>query len=183
MLERRHNLGDLLRAANRGDAAAYRRLLEQLTPWLNAVARRRLARAGRGPEDSEDIVQEVLLAVHLKRHTWREDQPLEPWLKAIAHHKTVDALRRRGFRDHLPIEDCDMHESLAVEAEGPSSSRFADLLGMLPERHRAIVQGISVEGRSAAEVGKALGLGEGAVRVTLHRALKRLAYHVKRGDA
>ena len=54
--------------------------------------------AGLGVEDSEDIVQDALLAMHLKRDTWDDSQPLEPWLRAIAHHKMVDHLRRRHRR-------------------------------------------------------------------------------------
>ncbi len=49
------------------------------------------------------------------------------------------------------------------------------MLGRLPERQRRIVEGISIEGQSAREVGARLGLSEGAVRVTLHRALRTLA--------
>ena len=50
-------------------------------------------------------MQETLLAMHLKRDTWDEAQPLEPWLRAIARHKLADHLRRRGFRDHVDIDD------------------------------------------------------------------------------
>ena len=68
--------GDLMRAANRGDAAAYNRLLAELVPVLRSVARRGLVRAGLAVTDAEDIVQETLLAVHLKRQTWDETLPL-----------------------------------------------------------------------------------------------------------
>jgi RNA polymerase sigma-70 factor, ECF subfamily len=56
----------LMRAANLGDAEAYRKLLLQLTPVLRSLARRGLARAGLAVQDAEDIVQETLLAIHLK---------------------------------------------------------------------------------------------------------------------
>src|SRR5437764_10880246 len=59
-----------MRSAISGDSAAYHRLLKAVTPVLRAAARRGLARAGQPVDQSEDIVQEVLLAVHLKRHTW-----------------------------------------------------------------------------------------------------------------
>jgi DNA-directed RNA polymerase specialized sigma24 family protein len=83
-----------MRAANRGDATAYRRLLQAVTPVLRGVVRAR--GAALGPEGCEDVVQEVLLAIHLKRQTWREDAPLRPWLYAIARHKVVDAFRAAG---------------------------------------------------------------------------------------
>lgn len=169
------DLSALMRRANRGDGSAYRELLNALAPLLRAFVRRGLARIGRGPEDIEDIVQETLLALHLKRQTWDETQPLEPWVRAIAHHKLIDGIRRRGFREHLPIEECAEIAGMAVEPADLTAAECADLMATLPERARVIVQGMSVEGRSARELADKLGMSEGAVRVALHRALKSLA--------
>lgn len=171
-----------MRAGNRGDGAAYRQLLDALASRLRAVAKRGLARAGRSEADCEDIVQETLLAVHLKRHTWNEAQPLLPWVRAIAHYKLVDALRRQGFREHLPIDVC---EDLAAPGEidkAANASDARDLLSWLPDRQREIVVGMAIEGRSAKEIGAKLGMADGTVRVTLHRALKSLAEIVRKGE-
>lgn len=169
------DLSMLMRAANQGDASAYRRVLQALAAPLRSIAARGLARVGRGREDAEDIVQETLLAIHLKRHTWDESQPLEPWVRAIAHHKLVDALRRRGFRQHVPIEDCDELLQVADAPVELSAAECAGVLARLPERQRTIVEGIAIQGRSARELADQLGMTEVAVRVTLHRSLKRLA--------
>jgi RNA polymerase sigma-70 factor, ECF subfamily len=177
------DLAALMRSARGGDDEAYRRLLRHLALWLRVVARRGLARAGRGVEDCEDIVQDTLLAMHLKRDTWDDSQPLEPWLRAIAHHKMVDHLRRRGFREHLDIAD--YAESLAAfqPAEESASADARQMLQALPERQRTIVEAISIEGHSARDVGQRLGMSEGAVRVALHRALKILAVAYRRGPS
>lgn len=174
-------LADLMRAANRGDAVSYRRLLETLAPRLRVVVRRGLSRAGRTDVDGEDVVQETLLAVHLKRQTWDERQPLLPWVNAIAHHKLVDALRRQGFRQHLSIDV--LEETLeAPEQEAPAAgSDLKELLGRLSDRQREIVIGMAIEGRSAKELGDRLGMADGAVRVMLHRSLKALATMVRKG--
>src|SRR5712672_2275315 len=103
--EREDEWTGLMRSAIAGDSAAYHRLLKAVTPVLRAAARRGLARAGQPVDQSEDIVQEILLAVHLKRHTWDADAPFSPWLFAIARNKLVDALRRRGRRVFVNIED------------------------------------------------------------------------------
>jgi RNA polymerase sigma-70 factor (ECF subfamily) len=87
-----------MRAANAGDEAAYTRLLASLAPVLRAIARRRLA-GTRLVSDFEDVVQETLLAIHLKRHTWDETRPFGPWFSSIIRHKLVDAARRRGLSD------------------------------------------------------------------------------------
>ncbi len=175
------DLSALMRAARKGDDEAYRRLLVLVAAWLRLVASRGLAAAGRPRADCEDIVQETLLAMHLKRDTWDETQPLQPWLRAIARHKLVDHLRRRGFTDHIDIDD--HAETLAAPeaAEEGSALDARQMLAGLPDRQRRIVEGISIEGQSAREVGVRLGLSEGAVRVALHRALRSLAHAYRKG--
>lgn len=181
MLQRPPDLSELMRAATAGDAISYRRVLQALAAWLRPIVQRGLYRAGRGPEDVEDIVQETLLAVHLKRHTWDAREPLEPWVRAIAHHKLVDMLRRRGFHQHLPIED--YFDRLAAQPDASTNATTSDMLSILTPAARQIVESVSMEGRSAREVGDRLGMSEGAVRVALHRALRRLAAAYKRGEA
>ncbi len=174
------DLSALMRSARQGDDEAYRRLLGRVAIWLRVVVRRGLASAGRGPSESEDIVQETLLAMHLKRDTWDEARPVEPWLRAIARHKLADHLRRRGFYDHVDIDDWADALELAVDAQAPAAIDSRRLLESLPERQRTIVREISLEGRSAADVAAQLGMSEGAVRVALHRALKALAVLYRR---
>lgn len=169
-----------MRLARQGDDEAYRRLLGHVSVWLRGVVQRSLTSAGRGVADSEDIVQEALLAMHLKRDTWDETQMLEPWLRAIARHKLVDHLRRRGFRDHLDIEDFANSPETAIDVDASTMINSRRLLATLPERQRQIVEGISLEGRRAADVAVHLGMSEGAVRVSLHRAPKTLAVSYRR---
>ncbi len=176
------DLSQLMRAANRGDAVAYRHVLSELVDILRTISRRGLARAGRESTDAEDIVQETLLAIHLKRHTWDEAKPLMPWVRAIAHHKLVDALRRRGFRAHLPIEDFESVLGDGSAASPTSAMECEAILARLPDRQRQIVEAISIEGQSARDMGVRLGMTEGAVRVALHRALKTLADGLRREE-
>src|SRR5208337_2737065 len=95
----------MMKAAMAGDEGVYRRLLEELGRSVRAMARAAFARARLGDADVEDAVQETLLAIHLKRHTWDSGQRLGPWVNAIARHKIIDAMRRRGARRAEPLED------------------------------------------------------------------------------
>src|SRR5207244_11774265 len=104
----------LMRLAISGDDGAYHRLLSSVTPVLRAAARRGLSRPGQPVDQSEDIVQDILLAVHLKRHTWDVSAPFAPWLFAIARNKLIDSLPRRGRRVSVNIQDFD--EALPGEA-------------------------------------------------------------------
>lgn len=165
--------GQLLAAANAGDTKAYGKFLQTVTPVLRGIVRAK--GGGLGEAGCEDVLQEVLLAVHLKRHTWQLDAPVRPWLYAITRYKVVDAFRARGRKIDVPIED--FTEILAAEA-GPDPTEAADMakmIGMLDKRSAEIVRMIGLEGVSVAETGKALTMSEGAVRVALHRALKTLA--------
>jgi RNA polymerase sigma-70 factor, ECF subfamily len=163
-----------MRAGLAGDGATYRRLLEELAGVLRRMVRAALARAGRGNADIEDIVQETLLAIHLKRETWDPALPFSPWFHAVARYKVIDSLRRAGVRASLPIED--FTEVLAApEAMSTDLGDAERLMEKLEERPRAIVQAISIEGQSTGEVARRLSMSEGAVRVALHRALKALA--------
>src|SRR5262245_21840640 len=158
--------------SRQGDSSAYEKLLVRLTVALRAAVRGRATSAGLEPED---VVQEALLALHLKRSTWVRGTPVAPWVAAIARNKIVDALRRRGQRTEVPIEsvmetlqsDEREHEGLAHDLER--------VLGKLNERQREVVRAVSLEGHSAQEVALRLQMSEGAVRVTLHRSLRTLA--------
>ncbi|MEA2905630.1 MAG: polymerase sigma-70 factor, subfamily [Alphaproteobacteria bacterium] len=167
--------GDLMRAANGGDAAAYNRLLVSLAAALRAASRRGLGRNGFAVEEAEDIVQETLLAIHLKRHTWDAATPLGPWVRAIARNKLIDAMRRRGRRTYVPIDD--VVETLAVDTPEPTPlpGRLDAHLRSLPERQRDVVRAISLAGASIRDTAARLNMSEGAVRVALHRGLAGLA--------
>jgi len=171
-----------MRRANAGDAAAYQRLLKALAPVLRAVARRGLQRFGMSDADAEDIVQETLLALHLKRHTWDEAAPVGPWVRAIARNKLIDALRRRGRRVEIPIDE---FANLLPDSAQPQSGIVGDVarnLGGLPGRQRDVVRAIAVEGVSIAETATRLCVSEGAVRVALHRGLAALAIKLRESN-
>jgi RNA polymerase sigma-70 factor (ECF subfamily) len=163
----------LLREAMAGDVRAYRTFLQAVSPVIRGIVRAR----GRalGEAQCEDVVQEVLLAVHTKRHTWRQDAPLRPWLYAITRHKVVDAFRARGQRIDLPVEDFGDVLAAPPETDPTERSDMEKLIGMLDSRSAGIVRLIGFEGASASETGAQMGMTEGAVRVALHRALKALS--------
>jgi RNA polymerase sigma-70 factor, ECF subfamily len=165
-------LAALLRAAIAGDEVSYGRFLGDVARLVRALASRKLGN-GSGIEP-EDIVQETLLAIHSKRHTWRPDAPVMPWIRAIARYKVVDAFRRRGRAIHLDIDD--FAETLAAdEPERASEREISRAVDGLAEGQRRVVQSISVDGRSISETAATLGMKETAVRVALHRGLTAIA--------
>jgi RNA polymerase sigma-70 factor (ECF subfamily) len=84
----------LMAASLEGDAAAHRLLLNRLSGHLRAYYKGKLARIGRSAVEAEDLTQEALMAIHTRRHTYHPDEPLTPWVHAIARYKLIDYLRR-----------------------------------------------------------------------------------------
>ena len=84
----------LMARAQEGDGLAYRRLLEEVTPYLRSLA----ARHGGLSGETEDTVQDILLTLHAARQTYDARRPFGPWLLAIARRRIADRLRRLGRR-------------------------------------------------------------------------------------
>lgn len=172
----------LMIAANRGDSLAYARLLKSLSSELRGYIRNSLRSSGGNQSDLEDILQETLLALHAKRHTWRDSEPLRPWVYAIARYKVIDALRRRGRRGEVDLEDHADTLAAEVQEEGPSALEVDRALRTLTPRLREVVSAISLEGTPIAEVARRLEMTEVAVRVSLHRGLTALHERFGRGN-
>lgn len=170
--DRERELAGLLRAANAGDADAYRLFLDQLARLARAIVRSRLPN---GSADVEDIVQETLLAVHLKRQTWDETLPIGPWVSTITRNKIIDHFRRRGRRLDVPIDDYIEVLPAAQPEETLAPHEIDKLLATLNASQRAVVRAITVEGLSIRETAARFGKSEGAIRVALHRGLAALS--------
>lgn len=163
-----------MRSAQSGCRVAYARLLGAISASFPTLAAAELRRFGLTSHDADDVLQEVLLAVHLKRHTWRPDRPFTPWLRAIVRHKVVDFVRRRGRRAERTIEDLpDIFAAPSAEprVEGANIER---LLVGLPSRQRAVIEEVALGGASVAETASKLQMSHGAVYVAFHRALAKL---------
>ncbi|MER9056250.1 sigma-70 family RNA polymerase sigma factor [Mesorhizobium sp. M0213] len=164
-------LSRLLRAAIAGDERAYADFLHRIAALVRGFARRKIVQGG---VDPEDIVQETLLAIHVKRHTWRHNAPVLPWVYAIARFKLIDAFRRRGRRIEVEIDE--IAETFAEpEAETVSERDVNRALDSLSPAQRSVVSAVSVEGRSIGETAAKFGISETAVRVSLHRGLAAIA--------
>src|SRR5436305_13956452 len=138
----------MMRSASRAGDAAYQRRRAAVASVSRAMARSGLARAAQPVDKSEDIVQDILLAVHLKRHTWDSAEPFAPWLSAIARNKLIDTLRRRGRRVFVNIDD--FAEILPGEPAGETvpAREVAAQLQTLPARQRDVLQSIAVDNAS-----------------------------------
>ncbi|WP_374372930.1 sigma-70 family RNA polymerase sigma factor [Dongia sp.] len=182
MSDLEQELAGSMRVALAGDEAAYRRLLGALAGLLRGWTRRELSRQGYDVADAEDIVQETLIAIHLKRATWDRERPILPWLRAVSRHKMIDSLRRRGRRVMVPIDDFAEFLPAPEPEETLTSDALDKHLAQLPKGQEKVVRSISVEGLSISETAQRLTMKEGAVRVALHRGLAALAKAARSGE-
>ncbi|MBI5718801.1 MAG: sigma-70 family RNA polymerase sigma factor [Burkholderiales bacterium] len=175
-------LKPLWRRAQAGDEAAYRDALNRIAARLRQFLRRRMQSM---PDDVEDLVQETLLALHLQRASCDLALPVSSWVFAIARHKLIDLWRRRGRQEalHDPIDDLDEAQMPAAHDEGCARCDLGALLQELPPAQREAIVLTKVEGLSVAEAAQRTGASASAIKVQVHRGLKRLAALVRQGAA
>ncbi|MEO8012911.1 MAG: sigma-70 family RNA polymerase sigma factor [Polaromonas sp.] len=164
--------------AQRGDEAAYRESLQRIAGRLRAYLRRRLQDL---PDEVEDLVQETLLALHVQRGTYDEAMVVSAWVLAIARHKLMDLWRRRGRRDNLHevLDEVDESALVAQTPDGEAQRDLGKLLEALPQAQRQAIMLVKVEGFSVTEAARLTGASESAIKVQVHRGLKRLTQLVK----
>lgn len=173
------SLGALFCAGRQGDEARYARALRECAVLLRRFTAAKLQRMAPGMlGDTEDVVQECLLALHLKSHTYDAGQPFEPWLYAVARYKLIDLLRRRQPGRELSLDLLAETQEFADGSEASEPQAGADLavlLAHLPDKQRRPIELVKLEGRSVAEAAATTGLSVSAVKVGIHRGLKALA--------
>jgi RNA polymerase sigma-70 factor, ECF subfamily len=130
------------------------------------------------PEDAEDMIQETLLAIHTRRHTYDDAFPVSAWIMAIAKYKLIDFWRKHGRRDTLTdaFDDTDLDQQSIVTTDAVTSN-LADiekLLSALPKKQRQAIELIKLLGLSVSEAAQQTGLSESALKVQVHRGIKQL---------
>jgi len=125
-------------------------------------------------------LQEALLAIHTRRHTYDRAELFTPWMYAIARYKLIDHLRRTNTsRGDVPIEDADGLTSHADHEGVESSLDLGRLMARLPPRMQRAIQYVKLDGLSIAEAARRSGMSEPAVKVNIHRGLKAMAAAIK----
>ena len=167
--------GELLAAAQRGDADAYRAFLASIIPFARAVARKRS-----GSEDMiDDVVQDVLLTVHRVRHTFEPGRPVKPWLAAIVTRRSIDVLRKRGRVGAREVNDEAAYETYAdpganKEETGDAARALAQMTGALSPGQKEALDLVKLKEMSLAEASAVSGQSVASLKVNIHRAIKKL---------
>ena len=167
--------GVTLASAQGGDETAFACLFRDIQPtllrYLHVIT----------PE-AEDVAGDTWLQVVKGLPRFRGgEEAFRAWLFTIARHRAVDAGRSRSRRPDVPLTLAQIAEQpLAPDAaelalEAISTRSVMVLIKSLPREHAEIIMLRVVAGLEAADVARIVGKTPGAVRVTAHRALRRLA--------
>lgn len=162
-----------------GDGRAHAALLSEAASYLRGYFARRI---GADAADLEDLVQETLLAIHLKRDTYDQSQLFTPWLYAIARYKLMDSFRRAGSRKTVPLDEADELFTTENPEEGAVRRDVGALLARLPARQRRLMEDVKITGLSMEEAAQKSGMSVTAVKVSVHRGMKRLQQEVSDED-
>jgi RNA polymerase sigma-70 factor, ECF subfamily len=171
----RRDWSGLMARTQDGDRHAYRALLEDMVPYLRALAARRF----REPNDIDDAVQDVLLTVHAVRHTYDPRRPFGPWLVTIANRRIIDRLRQRMRTWAREAEFTAEHETFSADPTNFEETT-ADPVALhaaieqLPVDQREAIRLLKLKEMSLKEAALATGRSVSALKAATHRAIKSL---------
>lgn len=165
----------LMARGQEGDGEAYRRLLQSILPYLRALARR----AGLPGDEVEDSVQDVLMTLHMIRHSYDPARPFAPWLAAVARHRIVDRRRRvirKALRESPMDDETETLPALPTYLPETASEirRMKAAIAALPKGQRQAIEMLKLREMSLKEASAASGQSISALKVAVHRAVKRL---------
>ena len=186
----------LVRAAQKGDPAAFRQLVERYQRRVYQLAVGML----KDSDDAMDIAQETFVRVHKYLPSFKGDSSFFTWTYRIAMNLCLDAQRKRGRVERVDLADGDEAEIEAAmdppshALAGPQRAalntelkgKMEEALASLSENHRSILLLRELEGLSYEELAKVLGIRKGTVMSRLfHARLKmqnKLREYLEEGD-
>lgn len=174
----KHNWQELMKQAQAGNEDAYRVVLERVYSYLKSYLYKRIT----NQQNREDLIQEIVVALHKARHTYDPNQPFFPWISAISRYKMISYFRKtqksRGdigessttinlFTDKDNVEE----HNLKIELD--------EYLSKLPQKQRDLLYRVKIDGYSTKEAAKEFGMSISNVKTTIHRALSFLRRNTK----
>jgi RNA polymerase sigma factor (sigma-70 family) len=162
-------LKELFILSMNGNVVAY----ESFLVLASAIVKKYLTVLGGkydGKETIEDLLQEILISIHQKKHTFQLERPILPWLYAVTRYRFIDFYRAKK-RAPKTVELPD--DLSAVENEEPFLN-VGEILNMLSPKQRDMLYLVKVEGASYAEAASTLNISVPSLKVGIHRAIKSI---------
>lgn len=165
---------ELVVKAQEGNKKSYTKLLGEIYPYVLAITNSKLSSS----DAAEEVTQEVLISIHKSLHTYSPERAFKPWLNAIISYRTTDYLRKYYSNKSHTVEDLELvsaHQNFVTNS--PHAGELKDIenaLKSLPDKQREVFSLMKIDGYSAKEVSSKTGMSVPAVKVSVHRTLKKL---------
>lgn len=166
----------ILSAIN-GDPLAYEDFLHQTASLLRSYLMKLMKSSVRCKEKAEDLVQDILLSIHQKRHLYRTSEPILPWVYSIARYRYIDSLRAEARRPQYS-EWVDNYDDFLSTTEPvpdfPLNEKIEKMLAVLPQNQQTILKMAKMDEIPLAEISEKMQTSLASVKISVHRALKKL---------
>lgn len=165
---------ELAREAQQGNAKSYAILLREIVPYIKSILTGSLANY----DWVDDITQDVLISVHKSLGTYSPELPFRPWLRAIIQFRKTDFLRKH-YKAKATMDNATQNveifgESVTNTAHAGELKDIEAALDTLPDKQRAIIERVKIQGHSIKDVAEEMGMTDSAVKVSVHRAITKL---------
>jgi RNA polymerase sigma-70 factor (ECF subfamily) len=178
---------ELVRAAQRGNRGAFRRLYEEHKDRVYATALRLLSRRS----EAEDVTQEVFVKIYRKLSSFAFDSAFATWCYRITVNACYDRMRREerrsSYQGDYPVEgepmrsyfSPEMDSSESGSADGDIQREVVRGLDRLSPKLRATFVLKEMEALSYREIAEVLECAEGTVASRLARARRQVAEYLR----
>lgn len=176
---------ELILRAQKGDHAAFRRLVERHQRRAFAIAMGLV----RDENDARELVQDAFLRVYRNLNSFQGGSSFFTWLYRIVTNLAIDLMRKPGRRDaelldgQPPSEEptefplvsrIDGSDPLDVMRRREIAARIQAALDSLPAYHRGVILMREVEGMSYEEMAATMGVSKGTIMSRLFHARQKL---------
>ncbi|NOZ13945.1 MAG: RNA polymerase sigma factor [Acidobacteria bacterium] len=127
-------------------------------------------------EDAQDVLQEVLLLIFRKLHTFRGDASMKTWVFRIASNRSIDFIRqsRRQPTEELTETISSKESPLAFAQRQAEIDALGHALEQLPTEQRQVVVLKEINGLTFREIAEILQIPENTAKTRMYTSLKKL---------
>ncbi|HLW60430.1 MAG TPA: sigma-70 family RNA polymerase sigma factor [bacterium] len=163
----------LLEQIAAGDVDAFAALYDRYSRSVYSLACRMLGDSQTAQEITQDVFEGI----------WRGARAFTPrrgnargWILALAHHKSVDALRRQKVRAVEPLSEVQAHDAdvVAVALARVEGEAVRAALGTLSDVQRTVVVLAYYGGYTQQEIAHRLAVPLGTIKTRMRDGLQRL---------
>jgi RNA polymerase sigma-70 factor, ECF subfamily len=123
-------------------------------------------------QEAEDVIQDVMAGVWVRREEWGQWKSLEAYCMAATRNHCIDRIRKRRYRREkeksIPAAG-GVQDPLEKMMSKEMTGRIRQIMAALPENQQLVMHLREVEGFSYNEIAEVLNISLDQVKVNLFR--------------